>query len=192
MRARTCWPSRTWPGCCGRRRRRTLVGALRSRFDLPVHVHTHDTPGGQLATYVAAWQAGASAVDGAAAPMAGHHQPARAELDRRRGCAHRRTTPGCRWRGVRPGAVLGGAAKGVRAVRIWASRPDGPGVSPRDSRRPAVEPAPAGDRAGAGRPVRGRSRTPMPAPTGCWAGWSRSRRRRRWSATWRSPWSAPG
>ena len=48
-----------------------LVGALRSRFDLPVHVHTHDTPGGQLASYVAAWHAGANAVDGAAAPMAG-------------------------------------------------------------------------------------------------------------------------
>jgi pyruvate carboxylase len=48
-----------------------LVAALRSRFDLPVHVHTHDTPGGQLASYVAAWQAGADAVDGAAAPMAG-------------------------------------------------------------------------------------------------------------------------
>ncbi|MBV8929410.1 MAG: pyruvate carboxylase, partial [Mycobacteriaceae bacterium] len=48
-----------------------LVGALRRRFDLPVHVHTHDTPGGQLATYVAAWQAGANAVDGAAAPLAG-------------------------------------------------------------------------------------------------------------------------
>jgi pyruvate carboxylase len=48
-----------------------LVAALRSRFDLPVHVHTHDTPGGQLATYWAAWQAGASAVDGAAAPLAG-------------------------------------------------------------------------------------------------------------------------
>ena len=48
-----------------------LVTALRSRFDLPVHVHTHDTPGGQLATYTAAWQAGASAVDGAAAPLAG-------------------------------------------------------------------------------------------------------------------------
>ncbi|MEO5920792.1 MAG: pyruvate carboxylase, partial [Pseudolysinimonas sp.] len=27
-----------------------LVAALRERFDLPVHVHTHDTPGGQLAT----------------------------------------------------------------------------------------------------------------------------------------------
>ncbi|UNB52706.1 pyruvate carboxylase [Mycolicibacterium sp. YH-1] len=49
----------------------TLVKALKSRFDLPVHVHTHDTPGGQLATYLAAWQAGADAVDGAAAPLAG-------------------------------------------------------------------------------------------------------------------------
>jgi pyruvate carboxylase len=48
-----------------------FVGALRSRFDLPIHVHTHDTPGGQLASYVAAWHAGADAVDGAAAPMAG-------------------------------------------------------------------------------------------------------------------------
>nr|HPG75818.1 pyruvate carboxylase [Rhodoglobus sp.] len=28
----------------------TLVSALRERFDLPVHVHTHDTAGGQLAT----------------------------------------------------------------------------------------------------------------------------------------------
>lgn len=49
----------------------TLVTALRSNFDLPVHVHTHDTPGGQLATYYAAWQAGADAVDGASAPLAG-------------------------------------------------------------------------------------------------------------------------
>ncbi len=48
-----------------------LISALRSRFDLPVHVHTHDTPGGQLATYLAAWQAGANAVDGASAPLAG-------------------------------------------------------------------------------------------------------------------------
>jgi pyruvate carboxylase len=48
-----------------------LITALRRRFDLPVHVHTHDTPGGQLATYLAAWQAGANAVDGASAPLAG-------------------------------------------------------------------------------------------------------------------------
>ncbi|WP_067571656.1 pyruvate carboxylase [Nocardia acidivorans] len=49
----------------------TLVTALRREFELPVHVHTHDTPGGQLATYLSAWQAGADAVDGASAPMAG-------------------------------------------------------------------------------------------------------------------------
>ncbi|NLA08772.1 MAG: pyruvate carboxylase [Microbacteriaceae bacterium] len=49
----------------------TLVAALRERFDLPVHVHTHDTPGGQLATLLAAASAGADAVDVASAPMAG-------------------------------------------------------------------------------------------------------------------------
>ncbi|MEV0946234.1 pyruvate carboxylase [Rhodococcus sp. NPDC049939] len=48
-----------------------LVTALRKNFDLPVHVHTHDTPGGQLATYLAAWHAGADAVDGASAALAG-------------------------------------------------------------------------------------------------------------------------
>lgn len=49
----------------------TLVSALRANFDLPIHIHTHDTPGGQLATYLAAWHAGADAVDGASSPMAG-------------------------------------------------------------------------------------------------------------------------
>ncbi len=49
----------------------TLVAALRERFDVPVHVHTHDTPGGQLATLLAAARAGADAVDAASAPMAG-------------------------------------------------------------------------------------------------------------------------
>jgi len=48
-----------------------LVTALRARFDLPVHVHTHDTAGGQLATLLAAARAGADAVDVASAPMAG-------------------------------------------------------------------------------------------------------------------------
>ncbi|MEV4604458.1 pyruvate carboxylase [Amycolatopsis sp. NPDC049253] len=48
-----------------------LVTALRKEFDLPVHIHTHDTAGGQLATYLAAIQAGADAVDGAVASMAG-------------------------------------------------------------------------------------------------------------------------
>ncbi|MET7318644.1 pyruvate carboxylase [Streptomyces thermoviolaceus] len=48
-----------------------LVSALRREFDLPVHLHTHDTAGGQLATCLAAAQAGVDAVDGAVASMAG-------------------------------------------------------------------------------------------------------------------------
>ncbi|MEQ6902430.1 pyruvate carboxylase [Nocardioides sp. YIM 152588] len=50
---------------------RRLVTALRERFDLPVHLHTHDTPGGQLGTLLAAIDAGVDAVDAATATMAG-------------------------------------------------------------------------------------------------------------------------
>ncbi|MBU2697414.1 pyruvate carboxylase [Pimelobacter sp. 30-1] len=49
----------------------TLVTALRERFDVPVHLHTHDTAGGQLATLAAAIDAGVDAVDAACAAMAG-------------------------------------------------------------------------------------------------------------------------
>ncbi len=48
-----------------------LVRALRERFDQPVHLHTHDTTGGQLATLLAAVDAGVDAVDVASAAMAG-------------------------------------------------------------------------------------------------------------------------
>ncbi len=48
-----------------------LVTALRANFDVPVHLHTHDTAGGQLATLLAAVDAGVDAVDVAAASMAG-------------------------------------------------------------------------------------------------------------------------
>ncbi|TLP78885.1 pyruvate carboxylase [Nesterenkonia sphaerica] len=49
---------------------KTLVTALRREFDLPVHLHTHDTAGGQLATLLAAAEAGVDAVDVATASMA--------------------------------------------------------------------------------------------------------------------------
>ena len=49
----------------------TLVTALRERFEQPVHLHTHDTGGGQLATYMAAIGAGVDAVDAAAPPLSG-------------------------------------------------------------------------------------------------------------------------
>lgn len=48
-----------------------LVTALRERFELPVHLHTHDTAGGQLATLLAAVNAGVDAVDVANASLAG-------------------------------------------------------------------------------------------------------------------------
>ena len=48
-----------------------LVTALRERFDVPVHLHTHDTAGGQLATLLAAADAGVDAVDTAVAAMSG-------------------------------------------------------------------------------------------------------------------------
>ncbi|HET6666655.1 MAG TPA: pyruvate carboxylase, partial [Intrasporangium sp.] len=48
-----------------------LVTALRERFDLPVHLHTHDTAGGQIGTLLAAISAGVDAVDAATATMAG-------------------------------------------------------------------------------------------------------------------------
>ncbi|MGO1546181.1 pyruvate carboxylase, partial [Microbacterium gubbeenense] len=48
-----------------------LVTALRREFDLPVHLHTHDTAGGQLGTLLSASAAGADAVDAASATMAG-------------------------------------------------------------------------------------------------------------------------
>src|SRR5213075_1138379 len=48
-----------------------LVTALRAEFDLPVHLHTHDTAGGQLATLMAAINAGVDAVDVASAALAG-------------------------------------------------------------------------------------------------------------------------
>src|SRR5215212_5337536 len=50
---------------------RRLVTALRENFDLPVHLHTHDTAGGQLATLLAAIDVWVDAVDVASAPMAG-------------------------------------------------------------------------------------------------------------------------
>lgn len=51
---------------------RQLVTALREKFtEIPVHLHTHDTAGGQVATLVAAAEAGVDVVDVASASLAG-------------------------------------------------------------------------------------------------------------------------
>ena len=86
----------------------SLVRALRENFDLPVHLHTHDTAGGQLGTLLAAIEAGVDAVDVASASMAGttSQPPMSALVAATDGTARAHgPRPG---RGVRPGAVLGG------------------------------------------------------------------------------------
>ncbi|MEK7765792.1 MAG: biotin/lipoyl-containing protein, partial [bacterium] len=50
---------------------RTLVKALKEETGLPIHLHTHDTPGSQAATLLAAAEAGVDIVDGAIASLSG-------------------------------------------------------------------------------------------------------------------------
>jgi pyruvate carboxylase len=49
-----------------------LVKALRQEVGLPIHFHTHDCAGGQIASLIAASDAGVDIVDAAAASMAGN------------------------------------------------------------------------------------------------------------------------
>ncbi len=48
-----------------------LVKALRQEIGIPIHFHTHDSAGGQLASYLMAAEEGVDIVDCAFAPMAG-------------------------------------------------------------------------------------------------------------------------
>ncbi|WP_091739977.1 pyruvate carboxylase [Marininema mesophilum] len=48
-----------------------LVRALKQEVGLPIHLHTHDTSGNQLATLLKAYEAGVDIVDGALSSMSG-------------------------------------------------------------------------------------------------------------------------
>ena len=48
-----------------------LVCALKSEINIPVHLHTHDTSGGQIATLIKAAEAGVDIVDAAMGPFSG-------------------------------------------------------------------------------------------------------------------------
>ena len=70
--ARTSWRSRTWPGCSSRYAgEETGEGACGPEIDVPIHFHTHDTAGGQLASYLMAAEEGVDIVDCAFAPLSG-------------------------------------------------------------------------------------------------------------------------
>lgn len=48
-----------------------LVSALKSELKIPIHLHTHDTSGGQMATLIKAAEAGVDIVDAALGPLSG-------------------------------------------------------------------------------------------------------------------------
>ncbi|MFC4766316.1 pyruvate carboxylase [Effusibacillus consociatus] len=48
-----------------------LIRALKQEVGIPIHLHTHDTSGNQLATLVKAYEAGVDIVDGALSSMSG-------------------------------------------------------------------------------------------------------------------------
>jgi pyruvate carboxylase len=58
-------------GLCKPYAARTLVRALRQEVGIPIHFHTHDCAGGQVAALLLAAEEGASVVDCAMAPFAG-------------------------------------------------------------------------------------------------------------------------
>ena len=150
---------------------RRLVGALRERFDQPVHLHTHDTAGGQLATLTAAIESGVDAVDVASAPMAGTtSQPAMSALVA--ALAHTRHDPGLDLRGVLALEPYWEAVRRVYApFESGLASPTGRVYHHEIPRGTAVEPAAAGDRAGTGGAVRAdrgdvRRGRPDPRPAG--------------------------
>ena len=169
--ARTSWRSRTWPGCSAPPAAARLVTALRERFDLPVHLHTHDTAGGQLAT---CWPRGRPGRTPSTAPSPAWRAP-RASRRCRRSSPPPTTPSGppvwtC-------GRSTTWSRTGRRCARLYAPFESGlpvadrPGLHPRDPRRPAVQPAPAGHRPRARRAVRGgrgrlRRRRPAARPAG--------------------------
>ena len=58
-------------GLCKPYAAKVLVHALRQEVGIPIHFHTHDSAGGQIASYIKAAEEGVSVVDCAMAPLSG-------------------------------------------------------------------------------------------------------------------------
>jgi pyruvate carboxylase len=58
-------------GLCRPAAARLLIRTLKQEVDLPIHFHTHDSAGGQMATLLAAAEEGVDIVDAAMAPFSG-------------------------------------------------------------------------------------------------------------------------
>ena len=174
--APTSSPSRTWPGCCAPRPRARWSRRCASGSTCRCTCTPTTPPAASSATLLAAIDAGVDAVDVASAPMAGTtSQPPMSALVAATDGTARATGLDLQavcdlepyWEAVRQ--LYAPFESGLPA-------PTGRVYTPRDPRRPAVQPAPAGHRARPRRPVRGRSRTCTPRPTASSATSSRSPR----------------
>ena len=97
-----------------------LVSTLKQEVGLPIHLHTHDTTGNQVAALLMAAEAGVDVVDVASAPMSGLTSQPSLERRRRRPAAQRarhRFRPA-----ARAGAVelLGRRPSALRKLRPWS------------------------------------------------------------------------
>ena len=154
-----------------------LVTALRERFDLPVHLHTHDTAGGQLATLLAAIDAGVDAVDAACASMSGttSQPPMSALVAATDGTEHATGLDLQAVCDLEPYWEARAPALRARSSPAWPPPPAGStptrspaGSCPTCASRPSPSAWATGSR---------RSRTCTPRRTASWATSSRSRRR---------------
>ena len=177
-----------------RRRRATLVTALRERFDLPVHLHTHDTAG-RPARHAARGDRRRASTPSTAprASMAGTtSQPSLSALVAATDHTERDTGLSTCRRSCDLEPYWEARAPGLRAVRVRpaVARP----AASTPTRSPAASCPTCASRRSRWASATGssRSRTCTPPPTGSSASWSRSPRRRRWSATSRCTWSASG
>ena len=130
-----------------------LVKALREAVGVPIHFHTHDSAGGQIASYLLAAEEGVDIVDCAFAPLAGvTSQPSLNALVEAMRFTDRDT--GLDFDALaRNRELLGRGAAAVRAVRDGAARQFRGGLSARDARRAVREPLPAGAVARRRRPL---------------------------------------
>ena len=79
--------------CASRTRPRSWSGRCEQEVGIPIHFHTHDTAGGQIASLLMAAEEGVDIVDCAHGAAVGHDQPAEPERAGRGAALHRRATP---------------------------------------------------------------------------------------------------
>ena len=102
-----------------------LIRALKNEVGIPIHFHTHDTSGGQMAALLKAVEAGADIVDAAMAPLGRAHLSAQSQ-HAGGNVAVFSPGPRSRHREARgDGSLLGGRAAILLRLRVDSADGDG-------------------------------------------------------------------